>query len=240
MKKLSVLTSILLTTGIAVLADPVTPAGTFGTLSDFTAGTGNPNNAFMTSTYTDTGGNTVTVGLQAQGRYSNPTPGNNGAGTYYATPGENYGDPANPTSTSLNTHLGATWGFDFYFNATGGSFTYKLFYGSDTTSPLYSIDPTQIGDNEGTANTGGQNIENLLFPNWGGSSVPNELYSSFDPNADGVYGFKLVAYEGDSPVATSAINVHVPDTGSTAMLLGLGFIGLAAFGFKQKRLQTAK
>jgi len=230
------LAATCLITGNIAFAAPVTPAGTFGTLSDYTYGTGNPNDAFMTTTITDRG-NTITLGLQAQGRYNNPAVGNNGAGIYYATPGENYGTPATPTTPGTPSPFkGATWNFDFYFDATGGSYTYKLFFGTDASS-LVSFDPTILGDNGSSTHTGGQNSENLDFTGF-------KSAIGFDPNADGIYSFELVAYDlNNDAIGHSAINVDVrsvPDAASTAGLLGLAFAGLAAFGFRKNRLAMAK
>lgn len=230
MKKLLGLTLIVLITGLAAFASPVTPAGTFGTLSDFTVGSGNPNNAFMTTTINN-GGNTITLGLQAQQRYSNPTLGNNGAGIYYATPGANNGlDGASPAHS-----IGATWNFDYYFDTTGGSYTYKLYAGTDPsvwTSSFGYIDPSSsLLGNDPSANHGGQNSENIAF--FGG-----------DPNLAAIWSFELVAYDANGiAIGSSAINVNVgsvPDTASTAMLLGLGFVALVGFGIRQNRLQVAK
>ena len=235
MKKLLVLTSILLTTGSVVFA-----TSTFGTLSDFTVGTGNPNNAFQITTIVN-GANTITLGLQAQQRYNNPVLANNGAGTYYADPGANYGTPATPTTPGTPSNFkGSTWNFDFYLDATAGSYTYKLFYGLDG-SALLSFDPTLVSDNKATPlNHGGQNSDNLLFSNFGG--VLNTL--SFDPNANAIYDFELVAYNNDNAaIGSSAIKVVVGTVHfvtSTGILLGLGFVGLMVFGIRQNRLQAAK
>ena len=90
MKKLLGLTSIMLASGIAVFASPITPTynDSFGTLSGATfGGSGIPNNAVAISTYTDDSGNVVTLGLTATPRYSAPAVGNDNAGTFYAMPG---------------------------------------------------------------------------------------------------------------------------------------------------------
>lgn len=240
MKTLVGLSSILLTTGIAVFAGPVTPTyTTFGELTGATwSGSGNPNNPVAITTINNDN-NTITLGLAAQQRYSNPPLANNGAGTFYATPGENYGSPATPTTPGTpSNYQGATWNFDFYFDATGGSYTYKLLYGTDASS-LITIDPALIGDNGATPNSGGQNSENLLFGNFGG--VGNTL--AFDPNASAIYSFELEAFDSSGAlIGTTAINVNVgavPDTGNTVCLLGLAFLGLALIGFRQHRRQQA-
>lgn len=229
MKRLHVLTSILVTTGFAVLATPFTPIGTFGTLSGFTAGSGNPNNAFMTTTIAN-GGDTITLGLQAQGRYSNPVLGNNGAGTFYATPGANngLGSPAHS--------IGPTWNFDYYINVantSGSLYGFALLYGNDG-SALSTLSFGAATSASGTS----QDSWNLSM-----TSFLN-IVPAFDPNANGIYDFALEALDASGNVlGTSAIVVKVdavPDTASTAMLLGLGFVGLAVFGIRQNRLQAAK
>jgi len=238
MKKYLILTSVCLLGGFTAMAAPVTPTfDTFGQLAGATwSGAGNPDNPVAITTVT-TGGNTITLGLAAQQRYSNPALGNDGNGTFYATPGQNNG------LTSPGHAQGATWNFDFYFDSTGGTYTYKLFYGTDASS-LISIDPTLIGDNGATPHHGGQNSQNLLFGSWGNgvSSVVNTL--AFDPNASAIYSFELVAYNVDGrAVATSAINVRVgavPEISSTAGLLGFGIVGLMLVNFKRTRLARVK
>jgi hypothetical protein len=106
----------------------------------------------------------------------------------------------------------------------------------------YSFDPAAVGDNKGTpliAN-GGQNSDNLMFPDFGGAA--NGMTGLYDPNAPGLYYFELEVFgdvagaAGPQLLKTVAINVNVasaPDAGSTALLLGLGFAGLAAFGYRR-------
>jgi hypothetical protein len=188
------------------------------------------------------GSDTITLGLQAQPRYENPALTESG-GVYSATPGENYGNPADPLTYGDPSHyLGSTWDFDFYIGVSGSTaalsdYTYVLSYGTDAAS-LIGINPLAISDNKTTATTA-QNGENLLFGDFGG--VPNTLI--FDPNASGVYSFELAAYQGSTLVGETAIDVDVhaaPDAASSALLLGLGVLPLMAFGFRQRRTQSAK
>jgi len=117
MKRHIILAYICLTGGIAALATPVTPTYTsFGNLDANWGGNGNPHDPVAVTTIVD-GNNTITLGLAAQQRYFNPPVGNDGAGTYFATTGANHGGPGNPSSFN-----GALWNFDFYFDATGGSY----------------------------------------------------------------------------------------------------------------------
>ncbi|HET7624804.1 MAG TPA: hypothetical protein VFM25_06015 [Verrucomicrobiae bacterium] len=238
------LTSAWVLTGVMAFAAPVTPNyDTFGTLSDATfGGLGIPNTSVAAVTKIANGTDTITLGLSATPRYSNPALTDIHDGIFHATTGENDGLDGHVPPHSV----GATWNFDFYFDATGGSYTYRLYYGTDASSLIY-IDPALIGDNAATPNHGGQNSENLDFGAWGtlASFVINPL--SFDPNANATYSFELVALnaDGTQQLGETAINVvvgtgsPVPDTASSALLLGLGCVGLLAFGFAQKRLQVA-
>ena len=214
----------------STMAAAVTPTyTTFGPLpgANF-GGSGNPTDPVAITTIQD-GNNTITLGLAAQQRYSNPPLANNGAGTFYATPGLN-GGLVTPAKG-----LGATWNFDYYVNYTGSStagYTFKLFMGQDTASPSLFINPLHVGDNKPTANNGGQNSENLSFAGFGnlGAFELNPLAGSFDANANADYSFVLKAYNAaGAEVGASAIVVSVaavPDAGSTALLLGSALAGI--------------
>jgi hypothetical protein len=239
MKSYIITASICLATAATAFATPtMAPAyTTFGPLSGANfGGTGNPTDPVAITTISDSG-NTITLGLAAQGRYANPQLSSAG-GVYEATTGANDG------LTTPGHALGATWNFDFYFDATGGSYHYQLSYGL-LGGPLLTIDPAAMGDNKPTPNTGGQNSQNLLFPSWGNStsSVLNSLL--FDPTAPGVYVFELEAFDdAGAQVGTSdIINVAVravPDASSTAGLLGLGIIGLGLVQYRRSRLARVK
>lgn len=219
MNRLLGITVLLSAAGMVASASPVTPTyTTFGTLSGATfGGSGIPNDAVAITTIND-GNNTITLGLTATPRYSAPAVGNDGAGTFSATPGSASGK--------------ALWNFDFYYDATGGDYIYKLLYGTDASS-LSSFDPTLISDNAATANNGGQNSENLVW-----------FLGGFDPNAIGQYDFELQALDQSGEVlGQSAIVVNVgtvPDAASTALLLGIGLVGLATYSGRKNQLQTAK
>src|ERR1700761_2857030 len=109
MKSYILTACICFTAGATVLASPVAPHfDTFGELAGAQwSGSGNPHNPVAITTI-NTGGNTITLGLAAQQRYSNPPLANDGNGTYFATTGQNDG---------LDGHIpahaqGATWNFD--------------------------------------------------------------------------------------------------------------------------------
>jgi hypothetical protein len=143
MKKYTAATLMLLLSGSALLATTITPSyDTFGTLSGATfGGTGIPNNNVAITTGNLHGDDTVTLGLSATQRYFNPPLGNDGAGTFFATPGENNG-LASPPKT-----LGPTWNFDLYINLTDRSqsaYFFKLVYGNNTTGVSSSLDLTPL------------------------------------------------------------------------------------------------
>lgn len=208
------------------------PAATFG-------GTGIPNTAVETTTISD-GVNSVTLGLTATPRFSNPAVGNDGAGTFFANPGIVSGT--------------AEWNFDFYVNNTGGSFandTFELLYDftPGVNTPVSELGTINLGTIAGPSFTGGvsQDSENLSFSflTTGVSGVvtpPTGGSTTFDANAQGQYTFILEDINAAGAVnGSSEINVDIataPDVASSALLLLLGMGGLLAFSFKQPRLQT--
>jgi len=237
MKKLLGLTSLFLTTGLAVFATSITPNyGSFGPLSGATfGGSGIPNDAVAATTKIVNGNDTITLGLTATARYANPTVGNNGAGTFFATPGLNDG------LGSPSHDIGTTWNFDWYINLadnTTAGYSFALLYGNNTTGASTLLGFGPASNVSGTA----QNSWNLNM------GFLNTI--SFDPNASAIYGFQLEAFDAAGALlGTTAINVQVgqldeipgvPDAASTALLLGAGFLTLAVFGFGKNRLALAK
>ena len=103
-------------------AAPVTPVFTsFGALAAATfGGSGIPNDAVAITQIVD-GDNVITLGLTAHQRYFNPPLVNDGAGTFAAGPGSNFGDPGNPGGPGPGTALGATWNFAFYVDIGAAS-----------------------------------------------------------------------------------------------------------------------
>ncbi len=228
-------------TGTIAMADTTfgsLPAATFG-------GTGNPNDAVEITTINH-GQDVVTLGLAAQQRYSNPPLGNDGAGTYFATPGANLqGSPAT---------LGALWNFDFYAIIAGAGnasqYTFKLYYDFD---PAVGTPKAQLGVinlNNANIAAGGsattqtiQDSENLDFGFLASSlaGVITPPSGSFDPNATGEYSFILEADQDGREIGEADINVDVgtvPEITTTAPLLGLALGGLAFFAARKNRGQV--
>jgi hypothetical protein len=222
MKKYLTLASIFLSGGITLLATTITPSGTpLGTLSGATfGGTGIPNTDVEITTV-PAGQGQITLGLTATARYSNPALANDGAGTFFATAGQNTGLDGLPHT------IGPTWNFDYYINADNvtGGYTFQLIYSDNTTGVSTTL-----------ALPAGQDSWNLSM------GFLNTI--GFNPNAAGVYGFELNALNVDGHVVGStAINVDVgsvPDGTSTAGLLGFGIVGLVIFNSRRTRLARAK
>lgn len=219
MKPLLTLTSLILVAGSAVAADIVPKYDTFNNFPSANyGGSGIPTDPSAVSTVTDNN-NTITLALIAHQRYSNPALGNNGAGTFFATPGFNDG--------LEGQSMGPTWNFGFYvsldaaLNNTSPYYT-RLVYGNNTTDAFVTT-PAQI---IGAGDIVLQDSWNLSMGFLGGIG--------YDPNAAGQYGIELqVLNAAGAVVGSSAINVNVgnvsvPDAGSTAGLLGTGLLGLAA------------
>jgi hypothetical protein len=200
----------------ASLANPITPSyDTFGLLSGATfGGSGIPNDSVAIKTI-----GVVTLGLTATQRYSNPTVTNNGAGTYFATPGED----------SVPNY--ARWNFGFYAsNASQNDFYLQLLWdlnpgaGTDEASLSSGISLFYAGSTQ-------QDSWNLGMPFLG---------SGFNPAAAGEYSFALILRSvTGQELGRSAINVNVgsvPDTASTGLLALAGFGSLLVFGRLRRRM----
>lgn len=224
--KRSLLMSVLLAAVATVShAGPVTPTyTTFGNLAGATwGGSGIPTDP---AAITTSGG--VTVALIAHQRFANPALGNNGAGTYFATAGMNDGLDTVPHSVA------ATWNFGFYINlgtALATSYQIDLFYDLDGG---VGTDLADMGRIDIDASAGPlsliQGSQNLSF-GFLDTGVPGFVFAplaGFNGNAPGEYSFMLRVRDlQGNDIATSAMNVQVPEPGSLA-LAGLALVGLAA------------
>ena len=193
------------------------------------SGTGIPIDASEYVVASGVGGrsDTVTIAMAATAHgSSNPTPGNNAAGIY-----------------SVGTGLVAgrsVWNFDFYGNSSLGLLSSYVFTLTATANGhTLSFNPAAIADNVGGPNSFG-NSESLDFAAFGGPL-------SYDPNANDTYDFLLTVKNvdgaliaSDSIIVNAGTGSSVPDISSTAALLGLGFVGIAGFGYKRNRFAMAK
>lgn len=214
---------------------------TFGPLPDATfGGQGIPNDEVAMSSQFVDGDNTITIALSATQRFFNPALSNDGAGTYFADPGTNFGDPNNPADLSRGE--GSKWNFNFYINVSGDTGTPQVTdYQFDF---FYDFDPAESNS---IATYGGINITNSVAagatPNAAtvetsqnatfgflGNSVPGFItapVTSFDPDAEGKYGFVLqVRNAAGFTLEAVGIDVVVPEPSAFAIL---GAAGLALF-----------
>lgn len=207
---------------------------TFGNLAGATfGGTGIPTNPTAIST-----GGGVTVGLTAFGRFANPALSNNGAGTFYATPGANDG-------LDVPAHaIGATWSFGYYINvgtAQLQNYQIDLFYDLNPAAGTaladfgrIDLDTALIGGGAGGLSLF-QDSQNLYF-SFFSTGVPGVVFAPalpFNANAAGEYGLMLrVRDQAGADVTTSAILVQVPEPGSVALV---GVALLAALGLSRRR-----
>ena len=224
-KNLLALAAISFVTASIAFAATSAVYDTFGVQPGFTAG-GTPTVPAAISS-----DGVITLALKAQQRYMNPALTNNGAGTYFATTGQNDGLGPSPKAQA------STWNFDFYINpgnSGSAAYTYSLSYGL-VGGTTYSFNPLLDTDAIAQAATTGayQDSQNLLFPGFGTNPLAANGFTTFNPNANGTYHFELTATNRQTQaVTTSAINVKVnsvPDGGSMVALLGGSLLGLGGF-----------
>lgn len=217
----SVLALAALSLGSAATAAPITSTNYFGALKEATfGGDGIPNAAVAIA---KTSGD-LTLGLTAHQRYSGqPALANDGAGRFTATAGvsPDAPSPGNPY---------ATWNFGFYIGGSDVSqFSYAL---------LYDVDPAA-----GTSEANLQKLTPTPFQltalsqnSWNLGMDFLELSRAFDANQNGEYNFALIAYDGSTEVARSAIVVDVtggtnavptPGTLPLILLALLGLVGIS-------------
>jgi hypothetical protein len=221
---------------------PITPAfTTYGSLPVGTnfGGSGIPIDETAITDYTKPGValSTIKLGLKAHARFSNPTPTDNNAGTYFVQTGvdTNAPSPANPY---------ARWNVGVYVSGNTNLYDFKFVYdfnpaAANDISTHGQLTPFVVSGNPGTGGlyqasfNMGFDFLTGAFPGFN-APPPGATLTTFNPNALGQYTFALVAFNKGTTneVARSAILVTaVPEASTYAMLLA----GLAAVGFVAKR-----
>lgn len=206
----------------------------FGPLDEATfGGQGIPNDEVAISSQFVNGTDTITVAMSATQRFSNPALTNDGAGTYFAGPGSNFG------GAGESTLEGALWNFNFYINleSTAGNvladYQIDLYYDFDTgfDTPIGSLGSINITNSIlASADPNAVLIEDSQNLNFAflASSVPgfiNAPGGSFDPDALGEYNFAIQVSQPTSGfgVETVAMDVQVvPEPASMIMALATG------------------
>jgi hypothetical protein len=210
---------------------------TFGPLDQATfGGQGIPNQEVAVSSQIVDGDVTITVAMSATQRFSNPPLTNDGAGTYFAGPGSNFG------GNNESAFEGALWNFNYYMHVEGtngatpelADYQINLYYDFDTgfDTPIGSLGVINVtagilGGPDPNA-TLVEDSQNLLFA-FLASPIPGVLTppaGAFDANALGEYNFAIEVIGGGIGIETVAMDVQVIPEPASLVALGLGGLAL--------------
>jgi len=220
------------------------PNATFG-------GTGIPNDAVAASRQFVDGDTVIRIALSASERYSNPPVGDNGAGIFYATPGQNCGVATDPIGCP-SANQGALWNWNYYIGIASGSgkvlkdYQIDIWYDFNPAGPtaccsvagLGRIDVTKALVLAASNATLLQGSENLLFSYLAAPPVPQNQYitppgGAFNPNALGNYQFAITLRSSSGfPLDSVAMEVQVVPVPAAAWLFGSA---LGLFGVMRRR-----
>jgi hypothetical protein len=243
-QKLAAIAAVLAVPGLA-FATPVYT--TFGSLpgANF-GGTGIPNSAVAKTEVFVNGTDQITLALTAHARFSNPTVTDNGAGEYFAGPGQNCGIGTDPVGCPSGSQ-GALWNFAYYIEVAGGGvlsdYTFTLNYDFDpgVNTPFGQLGTVNVSNYMAAVGYPGypatatliQDSQNLLFsgfstPVAGVVTVPT--IGSFNPNAIGEYNFYLSFQKTNLPIFTGTVGIdmNVVPVPAAVWLFGsaLGLVGV--------------
>jgi hypothetical protein len=210
----------------------------FGPLPDATfGGTGIPNTEVAKSLKIVDGDTEILVALSATQRLSNPALTNDGAGTYFATTGSNFGNQPQPSSFE-----GALWNFNYYILVDGPSkditdYQFDLYYDFDEAANTnlsqmgrWDLTATEIAsaDSEPEKAEGSQNLLFGFLDSGAPGFITPPIAEDFDPDEEGEYTFAITVagLSGGFPLQSVAIDVAVVPEPATAVMLTLASAGL--------------
>lgn len=243
MKQLKTIAAVAMLAAVPGIGSAFTVYDTFGPFPDATWGGGGiPNDAVAAAKTIIDGDTTIRIAMNATGRYSNPQLSNNGAGVFYASPGQNCGTPTDPAGCPSGVQ-GALWNVNYFIeidSASGKKLTdyqIDLWYDFDPAGPNgVGVLPTgRVNVTNGlfatTPNaTLVEGSENLLF-SYLATGVPGVITApggTFNPNALGNYQFAITVTNGFFPIEAIAMEVQVIPVPAAVWLFGsaMGLMGL--------------
>ncbi len=232
--------TLLLSLAAATHAWAVPFYDTFGPLDTATfGGQGIPNDEVAISSQFVDGNVLITIAMSATQRYSNPALTNNGAGTYYAQPGSNYGgnneSPDEGALWNVNGYLkvegfnGATpkladYQINLLFDTDPGFNTpFPALGNVDLTAAILALDPNA---------TLQESSQNLMFGFLAADLPPYIIAPAtpFDPNALGQYTFGIQVSRNGWGVETVAMLVEVVPEPSSVVLAIFGMATVVVIG----------